>query len=305
MSAGRQARRLLLASSLLALAAAAAAAQAIRDDLGRPFTLPAETPRRIVSMAPNITEALFALGLGGRVVGVTRFCDWPPEARALPKIGGLVDPNVEVIRSLDPDLVVAFRGNPLRLVDRVGRLGLPVFVLDIGTGLDALVPLIKRLGRITRTEARAAALAAGLRARIEAVDEGLSGLAERPKVFVMLYGQGLWTCGGQSYVNDLIARAGGENIAASLAKKWALYKRERIVRDDPDVIFILARTEADFVADRDRLAVMPGLAGVKAVREGRVYELDENAASRFGPRLVDVLARMAAILHPERFGGRT
>lgn len=304
MSAGTAARRLAIAAAALALAAAAAA-QVITDDLGRPFTLPAETPRRIVSMAPNITEALFALGLGGRVAGVTRFCDWPPEARALPKIGGLVDPNVEVIRALDPDLVVAFRGNPLRLVDRVARLGLPVFVLDIGTGLDALVPLVERLGRITRTEERAAALAAGLRSRMGAVDTALRGLTERPKVFVLLYGQGLWTCGGQSYVNDLITRAGGENIAASLPKKWALYKRERIVRDDPDVIFILARTEADFAADRDRLAVMPGLAAVKAVREGRVYELDENAASRFGPRLVDVLARMAAILHPERFGGRT
>lgn len=303
MSAGRAARRLALAASMLALATAAAA-QVIMDDLGRPFTLPAETPRRIVSMAPNITEALFALGLGGRVAGVTRFCDWPPEARSLPKIGGLVDPNVEVIRSLDPDLVVAFRGNPLRLVDRVGRLGLPVFVLDIGPGLDALVPLLERLGRITRTEARAAALAAALRSRVGAVDAALRGLTERPKVFVLLYGQGLWTCGGQSYVNDLIARAGGENIAASLPKKWALSTRERIVRDDPDVIFILARTEKDFAADRDRLALMPGLAGVKAVREGRVYELDENAASRFGPRLVDVLARMAAILHPERFGGR-
>jgi len=303
MSAGRAARRLALAASVLALAAAAAA-QVIMDDLGRPFTLPAETPRRIVSMAPNITEALFALGLGGRVAGVTRFCDWPPEARSLPKIGGLVDPNVEVIRSLDPDLVVAFRGNPLRLVDRVGRLGLPVFVLDIGPGLDALVPLLERLGRITRTEARAAALAAALRSRVGAVDAALRGLTERPKVFVLLYGQGLWTCGGQSYVNDLIARAGGENIAASLPKKWALSTRERIVRDDPDVIFILARTEKDFAADRDRLSLMPGLAGVKAVREGRVYELDENAASRFGPRLVDVLARMAAILHPERFGGR-
>ena len=303
MSAGRAARRLALAASMLALATAAAA-QVIMDDLGRPFTLPAETPRRIVSMAPNITEALFALGLGGRVAGVTRFCDWPPEARSLPKIGGLVDPNVEVIRSLDPDLVVAFRGNPLRLVDRVGRLGLPVFVLDIGPGLDALVPLLERLGRITRTEARAAALAAALRSRVGAVDTALRGLTERPKVFVLLYGQGLWTCGGQSYVNDLIARAGGENIAASLPKKWALSTRERIVRDDPDVIFILARTEKDFAADRDRLALMPGLAGVKAVREGRVYELDENAASRFGPRLVDVLARMAAILHPERFGGR-
>jgi iron complex transport system substrate-binding protein len=254
-------------------------------------------------MAPNVTEILFAIGLGGRVAGVTRFCDYPPEARRLPRIGGLVDPNIEIVRSLDPDLVIAFRGNPLRLVERIGKLGLPVFVLDIGAGLEDLPPLVARIGRITGTEARAGALAAELRDRIRAVDAALKGIVSRPKVFVMLYGQGLWTCGGESYLDDVIKRAGGTNVASGLPKKWALYKRERIIRDDPDVVFILARSTKDFEAGRDWLAGMAGSGAVSAVRSGRVYELDEDAASRFGPRLVDVLDRMAALLHPERFGG--
>lgn len=296
---------LLFAAVLIAGAPAFGSAQVIEDDLGRPFPLPAGAPERIVSMAPNITEILFALGLGGRVVGVTRFCDWPAEASAIPKIGGLVDPNVEVIRSLDPDLVIAFRGNPLRLVDRVRKLGLPVFVLDIGEDLDELFPLIERIGRITRTETRAAELVARLRSRVETVDAGLRGVLTRPKVFALLYGQGLWTCGGESYLDDLIARAGGVNVAASLPKKWTLYKRERIIKDDPGVVFILARAPADFASGRDRLARTPGMDGVEAVRAGRIFELDENAASRFGPRLVDVLVRMATLLHPERLGGRT
>jgi len=279
--------------------------QTVKDDLGRPFPLPARTPERIVSMAPNITEILFALGLGGRVVGVTRFCDWPPEAKAVPKIGGLIDPNVEVIRSLDPDLIIAFRGNPLRLVDRVRKLGLPVFVLDIGEGLDELFPLIAKIGRVTRTEGRAAELVASLQSRVAAVDARLRGALSRPKVFALLYGQGLWTCGRESYLNDIIARAGGVNVASSLPKKWALYKRERIIKDDPDVIFVLARSEADFVSGRGRLARLPGVDGVAAVRTGRIFELDENAASRFGPRLIDVLVRMAALLHPDELGGRT
>jgi iron complex transport system substrate-binding protein len=292
----------VLVAALLGLPAAAAA-QTIRDDLGHPFPLPAETPRKIVSMAPNITEILFALGLGGRVGGVTRFCDWPEEAKALPKIGGLVDPNVEVIRSLDPDLVIAFRGNPLRLVERIRKLDLPVFVLDIGRRVDDLFPLIERIGRITRTEDRAAALAGALHRRLQATDEALRQLPSRPRVFVLLYGQGLWTCGGESYVDDLIARAGGLNVAAAMPKKWALYKREAIIEDDPDVIFILARSTADFDAGRDRLVKTPGLSSVKAVKAGKIFEIDENAASRFGPRLVDVLVRMAALVHPERFGG--
>jgi iron complex transport system substrate-binding protein len=282
----------------------AADSQDIKDDLGRPFPLPARTPERIVSMAPNVTEILFALGLGDRVAGVTRFCDYPPETRAIRKIGGLVDPNIEVIQSLDPDLVVAFRGNPIRLVNRIGKLGLPVFVLDIGEGLEALFPLIAKIGRVTRSEDRAGELAARLRRSVEAVDTALRPVRTRPRVFVLLYGQGLWTCGGESYVDDLIDRAGGANVASSLPKKWVLYKRERILKDDPDVIFILARSGADFAAGRDWLMKKAGVGGVAAMRSGRIYELDENAASRFGPRLVDVLDRMARLLHPERFGER-
>jgi iron complex transport system substrate-binding protein len=280
------------------------APQDLRDDLGRPFPLPERTPERIVSMAPNVTEILFALGLGDRVVGVTRFCDFPPETRLLRRIGGLVDPNIEVIQSLDPDLVIAFRGNPLRLVDRIGKLGLPVFVLDIGEGLEALFPLIAKIGRVTRTEERAEALAARLRHRVEAVDAVLRPVPTRPRVFVLLYGQGLWTCGGESYVDDLIDRAGGANVASSLPKKWVLYKRERILKDNPDVIFILARSGADFTAGRDWLMKKAGVGGLAAMKSGRIYELDENAAGRFGPRLVDVLDRMARLLHPERFGER-
>ena len=282
----------------------AGAPQAVSDDLGRPFLIPARAPERIVSMAPNVTEIHFALGLGGQVVGATRFCDFPPEARSVKRIGGLVDPNIEVIRSLDPDLVIAFRGNPLRLVDRIGKLGLPVFVLDIGEGLEALFPLIAKIGRVTRSDDRAEALAAGLRRRLEAVDGVMAGAVTRPRVFVLLYGQGLWTCGGESYVDDLIGRAGGVNVAAALPKKWALYKRERIIEDDPDVIFILARSAADFAAGRKWLTQRAGVGGVAALRSGRVYELDEDSASRFGPRLLDVLDRMAGLLHPERFGGR-
>jgi len=281
------------------------APQDLRDDLGRPFPLPVRTPERIVSMAPNITEILFALGLGDRVVGVTRFCDFPPEAQRLRRIGGLVDPNIEIIQSLDPDLVIAFRGNPLRLVDRIGKLGLPVFVLDIGAGLEALFPLIAKIGRVTRSEDRAEALASRLRSRIEAVDAVLRPVPARPRVFVLLYGQGLWTCGGESYVDDLIDRAGGANVASGIPKKWVLYKPERILEDDPEVIFILARSPGDFAAGRDWLMKKAGLAGIAAVRSDRVYELEENAASRYGPRLVDVLDRMARLLHPERFGGRS
>jgi len=278
--------------------------QSIRDDFGRPFPLPPSPPARIVSMAPNITEILFALGLGPNIVGVTRFCDYPPEALPIAKIGGLVDPNIERIQALAPDLVIAFRGNPLRIVNRLAGLKLPVFVLDIGNGLSALYPLIARIGLVTRKEREAAELAAGLRARQSAVEAGLGTVLKKPRVFVVLHGQGLWTCGGGSYLNDLIARAGAVNIAAAMPQKWVLYNPERILRDNPDAIFVLAKSEADFERARDWLSREAHLGSVRAVVDGRVYFIDENSASRFGPRLVNVLDKMARALHPERFGGK-
>jgi iron complex transport system substrate-binding protein len=299
-----RATALLLCLPALAAASASSGQAAVKDDFGRPFTLPVSTPARIVSMAPNVTEILFALGLGPNVVGVTRFCDFPPEARSLPKIGGLVDPNIEIIQSLRPDLVIAFRGNPIRLLDRLSDLKLPVFALDAGAGLDALNELILRIGLVTRREAEARTLAERLRARERTVASALGDSARKPRVFVLLYGQGLWTCGGQSYLNDVIARAGAVNIAGAVPKKWALYSRERIIGDNPDDIFVLAKSEADFGAARAWLAGEGRLGGLAAVTAGRVHFLDENAASRFGPRLVDVLDAMARALHPGRFGGR-
>jgi len=289
---------------LVAVRSAAGEFQSIRDDLGRPCPLPATTPVRIVSMAPNITEILFALGLGKNVVGVTRFCDYPPEAGSIAKIGGLVDLNIERIQALAPDLVIAFRGNPLRIINRLTALKLPVFVLDIGSGLDALSPLIRRIGLVTRREREAERLAAGLRARQDAVEAALGPVREKPRVFVVLRGQGLWTCGGESYLNDIIARAGAVNIAAAMPKKWVLYGPERILRDDPDAIFILSKSEEDFARAREWLSREVHLDHVKAVVGRRIYIVDENSASRFGPRLVDVLDRMARALHPERFGGK-
>ncbi len=293
-------------ASLLLLAAQGLPSQELKDDLGYPFRLPESTPSRIVSMAPNVTEILFALGLGDRVVGVTRFCDYPPAALAIPKIGGLVDPNIEVIQSMRPDLVIAFRGNPLRMVERLRKLGLPVFVLDIGSGLDALGPLIAKIGLVTRREAEADVLGSSLRARIAAVASALKDLpsTSKPRVFILLFAQGLWTAGGESYVNDLVARAGAVNIAENVPKKWILWSPEKIIRGRPDAVFIMAKTDADFASARDRLTREAHLGGLDAVKLGHVYRLDENAASRFGPRLADVLEAMAHSLHPDHFGGR-
>jgi len=290
-----------VALSLLALASTAfSQSEAVIDDQGISFPLSAP-PRRIVSLAPNVTEILFALGLDTEIVGVTRYCDFPEAALRKPKIGGLVDPNLELIKSMGPDLVIAFRGNPLRTVERLRTLGMPVFVLDIGRDLESLFPLIDKLGRITRRDKEAAALAAGLRARLEAIRSRLEGVPAELRVFLALNGQGLWSCGRLSYLNDLIALAKGRNVAGAVERDWLHFGLEQLVHVDPEVIIVLARTPAEFERGRDKFLKDRRFRKVAAVRTGRVFFLDENVTSRFGPRLAEALEVVARNIHPEQF----
>jgi len=286
------------ASVLIAPAGSASAAQTqtVADDTGSVFVLGAP-PRRIVSLAPNITEILFALGLGERVAGVTRYCDYPPEARTKEKVGGFIDPSVEKIRALDPDLVVAFRGNPWEALNRLKALKAPVFVLDIGQRLEAVPETIAKIGRVTRRESEAAALIASLEAKLGSALAEAAAAAARPRVFLILAGRDLMTCGRSGYLHDLIERAGGTNVAADLPKSWAVYSRERLILDDPDVVVLLAPSAADFGPARDWFVSLPGFESLRAVRSGRVRFLDENAASRIGPRLYDAFAELVRIIH--------
>lgn len=294
----------LAAVAVLFLGSGAAAfveaQDAVRDDLGNVFLSPG-SHKRIVSLAPNITEILFTLGAGERVVGVTRYCDFPPEAAGKPKVGGFLDPNLEAIRSLDPDLVVAFRGNPLEALDRLRSLGLPVFVLDIGGDLEAVPRTVDKLGRLLARRLEAGALVAGIREVLGRVEKGLEGVSSRPRVFLKLQGEGLWTCGRESYLTDMIARAGGSSVSAGVPKNWLEYGAERLLADDPDLIVVLARSDDDYARTRKWFRSQPALRNLKAVREDRFGRLDENAASRFGPRLFEALADLARLLHPGRF----
>ncbi|MDD8026405.1 MAG: helical backbone metal receptor [Acidobacteriota bacterium] len=292
----------VLGFCLLALAARPGGAQTIKatDDVGTVFTFPTP-PRRIISLAPNVTEILFALGLGDRVIAVTRYCDYPEAALAKPKIGGLLDLDFERIKAFTPDLVIAFRGNPLNALDRLRDLGLPIFALDISGGLDAIPPLIAKIGAVTGRTAQADALLAVLATKEKAVAAALAAAPAAPRVFLSLQGSGLWTFGKPSYFNDLLRRAKASSVTAAIDKTWFEYGREALIRDDPDAIVILARSEDEFRTAVRWYRGPSGVARLHAVRDGRFLFLDQNAASRFGPRLYDTLTDLARLLHPEAF----
>jgi iron complex transport system substrate-binding protein len=276
----------------------------IYDDLNTAFSLTTAPPRRIVSLAPNITEILFALGLGSRVVGVTRFCDFPAEALSKEKIGGMVDLNLEKIEALHPDLIVAFRGNPLGLLNKLRQLHFPVFVLDLGNSLDGLFQTIDKIGRLTRTEKSAAVLVDRLHKKHQAVRLLLRDISRKPKVFLSVYGQGLWTCGKGGYLNDLLGQAGGINIAESIPRRWLQLNREQFIHENPEFVIIMAKDRSAFPVARDSFRADTRLKDVRAIRDNNIHWLDENIAGRFGPRLIDALEAVARILHPEAFEAR-
>jgi len=272
----------------------------LKDDVGNIFILK-EPPRRIISLAPNITEILFGLGLGGQVVGVTRYCDYPAEALKREKIGGMLDPDVEKISVLGPDLIIAFRGNPLSALKKLQDLRLPVFILDIGTDVESVYPLIAKIGLVTFKEAAARTIINALKKKYDLVVTALQGVGQEPRVFLNIHGLGLSTCGRKSYLNDLLTKAKAVSITGHIPQNWLEYSREQFLRDDPDVIVILTKSQPDFERAKHWLKSQPGFSDLQAVKSGRIFFMDENPASRFGPRLFDALIELARLLHPERF----
>jgi iron complex transport system substrate-binding protein len=272
----------------------------VKDDLGFAFEI-TSPPQRIISLAPNITETLFALGLGDKVVGVTRYCDFPEEAMKKEKIGGMVDPNLEKIIALKADLIIGFRGNPLATIERLRNLNLPLFVLDTGTTIESTLSIVKKIGTITHAEKRAELFIHSLRERYEEILTALRGVKEEPKVFLSLYGTGLWTCGKESFLDDLVQKARGMNIARNIPRKWLSYSREQLIHEDPDVIIILAKSKIDFLQTKKWIKGEAHLEGTRAVGADRIYFLDENLATRQGPRLIQALEKLARLLHPQCF----
>ena len=272
----------------------------IRDALGYPYTIKSP-PQRIISLAPNITEILFALGMGNRIIGVTRYCDYPKETTEKEIIGGMIDPNLEKIIALNPDLVIGFRGNTLKVLERIKSLDLPLFALEMGASLESIFPLIKKIGTIIQMEKKADILTRSLRKKFTDILLALRSVRHEPKVFLSLHGMGLWTCGKESFLNDLIKKARGVNIAGDIPRKWLHYNKEQFIHENPEVIIILSKSQEEFSKTKERITNENQFEGVRALSTGRIYFLDENLSTRPGPRLIDAFAELARLLHPQCF----
>ena len=268
------------------------------DQLGRSVRLDGP-PQRIVSMSPSNTEILFALGLGDRVVGVTDYCDFPPEALDKQKIGGFSNPDLERVVALSPDLIVADQIHEKEVIPELERRNLPVFVMD-PRNLDQVLESISLLGRATGKEAEAARLVDGMKARIAAVARQVATLSQqdRPRVLFITWHDPLWTAGKGTWHDELITLAGGKNLFPELAGHKTA-DLEVALQRDPQVI-IAGSGHGDALRAPYFWALdEPRLRGTEAVREGRVYEIDADIVSRPTPRLVDGLEEVLWLVHPE------
>lgn len=269
----------------------------LTDDEGVRVTLEAP-PRRIVTFAPSNTEIVFALGLGDRLVGVSGpFDDYPPEARTIEHVGGAgefgVDPNVEKVVSLRPDLMLTIAGGE-HWKGRLRELGVPVFTID-ARDLDDLLHDILTVGRLTGALPRAEALVDRMRARAEAV---AAAVRREPPVscfFEVSPPPTLFTVGPGSFIFDLLRRAGCDPVTRGAKSPYPEWSVEHVVEADPQVYLVSSEAGVSVEA----VAGRPGFEALTAVRTGRVYLVESDLVSRPGPRVVEGLEALARALHPE------
>ncbi|MEK9138370.1 MAG: cobalamin-binding protein [Bacteroidota bacterium] len=266
------------------------------DDLGRTVTL-SSTPHRIISLAPSITETLFAIGSGDQVAGVTDFCNHPPEATKKSRVGGMTNPNIEAIISLKPDLIVlSMEGNVREDFNKLLSIGVPVFVTNPRT-LAGIHKSIDDLGRLTGNTATAAMLTRTMRHREDSIR---SVAKQKTRVLLIVSLQPLIVVGSKTFLAEMVEMAGGENIAASAPLTYPTLSREAVVAANPAAIIVMSGV---FTNTSELVSLFPEWRTLSAVRENRIFRIDADLVSRPGPRAIDGLVALYQIIHA-RLSGR-
>jgi iron complex transport system substrate-binding protein len=286
----------------LLLAAAPAGAVTVRDMLDHEVTL-AAPPRRIVSLVPSVTEVIYALGAEDRLAGRTDYCEFPAAARAKPSVGGMVNPNLEALVALKPDLVIATdEGNREETFQQLARLRIPTYLVH-ATRLDALHDMIARIGALTGREAAVGPLRDGLARRVQAVRRAVAPFP-RPRVLYVIWPEPLIVPGRQSLLTELIDVAGGESVTSRQEHAYVRFSVEAAVALAPQVIVLADHASANggtSNAGRPEPEKWRRCASVPAIRAGRLYSVDLSILHRYGPSVVDGLESLARLIHPEAF----
>jgi iron complex transport system substrate-binding protein len=275
----------------------------LTDDKGEQVTITAPA-ERIISLAPSNTEILGSLMLMDRVVGVTDYCNYPPEASEKTKIGGFSSVNVEQVVALRPDLVLAAPTNGKETVARLRALGLTVIVVD-PQDINGVFDSIRLVGEATGTTDRADILIRSLQKRQNAVQNATAKAPNRPKVAHVVWYDPIWVSGNNTYQDEVIRYAGGANAFSSV-DSWGTVSLEDFLITDPDYILVNAGNGMTNATDNanpvyDYFLQDSRLSQLKAVRENHILLVDTDTISRGGPRIIDPVEQVAYAIHPECF----
>ena len=272
----------------------------VKDEMGRVVRIP-QPVRRIVSLAPSMTETLFALGLGDRVVGDTDFCDYPPEARQKKHVGGAINPNIEAIAALHPDLVLATREiNRADSVQALERLGMAVYVTDPQT-VEQVLTSTERLGELLDAGDAGRLLTANLHQRLSEVEQRLAGLPPK-RVLMVVWLDPLMSVGRNTFMDDALRRAGARSVIDS-PQSWPTIDLEQVVRLQPEYLIISNDNPRQVQRELAEFQERPGWRRLEAVRNRRFIVISE-ALSHPSPRLVDGIEQLARALYPASFAAQ-
>ncbi len=272
-----------------------AAVRTVLDHTGRSVQVPV-SPARVVALAPSITEIVYAIERQDRLKGVTTFSDFPEAAENLPKIGSYIHPDIERVVSVAPDLCIAVKdGNPIQVVMRIEAMGIPVYAVNPRC-LESVMASIIDIGGLLDASEKAEEIVADMRRRMDQVAARIAGIKERPGVFFQINASPVVSAGNDTFIHELIVRAGGRNLAGD-QPSYPRFTMEQVLLLSPDIIIVTTMSgkgESDAVVDGWRQ--WPRLP---AVRNERVFVVDSGLFDRPGPRLINALELLVRLIHPE------
>jgi len=280
-------------------APAGVAPRTVTDGVGRRVNLP-DRPGRVVALTPSLAEMVYGIGAGEVVAGVVDHTDYPADARTKPSVGGMVDPSIERIVSLRPDLVLAtLESNRPATIDAIVRVGIPVFVIR-PAGLDGILQAVEQVGVALDRVAAARAAVGRLRARRQDVARRVAGLP-KPRVFVLIWPDPVTTVGRHAFITEAVEAAGAECVTSDVPQEWPRLSLEEVVRLAPDTLVLIANGHPTL--STVELTTRPGWNRVPAVVSRRFVEIDARL-EHSSPLVFDAIEQLAGKLHPEAFGPR-
>ena len=265
--------------------------------------LPAN-PQRIICMTPSVTETVFALECGDRIIGVSDFCDYPAEAAAIEKLGGFINPNLERLLALGPDLIIA-QGKSERIIEFCQRENVPFLQVQMRS-IESVFHDINQIAAALGSPAQAQKLTRQIQDSLDKTAARTASL-DRPRVFLSLYRTGgsltgITTVGGTTFLSELIEIAGGENIFADLPKEYPQISKESLLKRQPDIV--IEPYQHDTLNENQkiqRLAEWQALGSIPATQNNRIYFIHESTILKPGPRLAQIAEDFARLIHPEAF----